>query len=100
MTGPSWYIISDMIITWKNGSYHGSARQTTRLLSDGIGPIATAVKSERYERIQLLTNYPHRRSHHYCTWLEGLTGHSRIELQEIALASPIDHASIYCDGRR
>lgn len=59
------------------------------------GPIATAVKAEHYDRVHLLTNYGYDRSNHYCKWLESVTGHPRVELQEIELLSPIDHVDIY-----
>ncbi|KMJ52758.1 sigma-54 factor interaction domain-containing protein [Vogesella sp. EB] len=59
------------------------------------GPIATAVKAEHYDRVHLLTNYGYDRSNDYCKWLESVTGHPRVELQEIELLSPIDHVDIY-----
>lgn len=64
-------------------------------LATGLGPIATALLHEQYDRVYLLTNYSHLRSSQYCDWLEARTGCRAIDLQEISLVSPIDHAEIY-----
>lgn len=64
----------------------------------GIGPIADALlNSVRYDRVCLLTNLSHSQSSKYCEWLESKCGYSSsaIDLQEIALISPINYASIY-----
>lgn len=61
-----------------------------------LGPIASAVTDlPAYDRIVLLTNYPHARSAAYCKWLEEKTGCVDVDLHEIDLSSPIDYADIY-----
>lgn len=51
----------------------------------------------KFDRVCLLTNYPHERSATYCSWLEQRCGYecAAVDLQEIGLRSPIDYASIY-----
>lgn len=80
------------LISWIGDTDHKAAEGK---LVDELGPIASALKYEQYDRVHLLTNYGHARSGPYCDWLQSVTGHPRIELQEIDLASPIDHADIY-----
>lgn len=80
------------LISWIGETDHRAAEG---VLAGGIGPIATAVQSEHFDRVHLLTNYPHDRSNRYCEWLESLTSHPRVDLQCISLCSPIDHAAIY-----
>lgn len=80
------------LISWVGETDHRAAEGK---LTNGVGPIAAALRSEHFDTVQLLTNYPYERSSRYCTWLQALTSHSNIELQEIALSSPIDHVEIY-----
>ena len=64
------------------------------------GPIAGALLgAHRFDKVYLLTNYPHARSVVFCTWLEEITGYlpDQVELYDIDLPSPIDYAAIY-DG--
>lgn len=80
------------LISWIGDTDHKAAEGK---LVDELGPIASALKYEQFDRVHLLTNYGHFRSGPYCDWLQSVTGHPRIELQEIDLTSPIDHADIY-----
>lgn len=71
--------------------------------TSGDGPIATALThAAKFDRVCLLTNYPHERSAAYCTWLEQRCGYesAAVDLQEISLRSPIDYASIYDEVSR
>jgi len=80
------------LVSWIGETDHKAAEGS---LNGEPGPIATALMAEQYDRVRLLTNYSHERSGKYCDWLETLTGHPRIDLQQIDLSSPIDHADIY-----
>lgn len=64
------------------------------------GPVFGALQeSVRFDRVCLLTNYPHERSAKFCNWLESERPQYRdlIGLQEIDLVSPIHYASIYSE---
>lgn len=81
------------LISWIGESDHRAAEQGP---IDGIGPIGNALQSAiRYDRVLLLTNYPHQRSVDYCKWVENLTQYQDIDLQDIALTSPTNYAEIY-----
>jgi DNA-binding NtrC family response regulator len=80
------------LISWVGETDHRAAEGQ---LARGVGPIAAALQSEHFDAVRLLTNYPHERSSQYCAWLRNLTSHPNIELTDITLASPIDHAAIY-----
>jgi transcriptional regulator with GAF, ATPase, and Fis domain len=80
------------LISWVGETDHRAAEGQ---LARGVGPIAAALQSEHFDAVHLLTNYPHERSSQYCAWLRTLTAHPHIELTDIALTSPIDHAAIY-----
>ena len=88
-------VCKQWLISWIGNADH--------LASEGAagssdGPIAAALTdAPQFDRVCLLTNYPHARSAAYCTWLEQRCGYSSaaIDLQEISPRSPIDYASIY-----
>lgn len=81
------------LVSWIGESDHRAAEGT---LSDGIGPIANALLTEtRYDRVYLLTNYPHDRSENFCNWLEEKAGYKNIDLQDVELSSPTNYAEIY-----
>lgn len=80
------------LISWIGETDHKAAEGA---LPGDIGPIASALQHEHFDRVHLLTNYGHERSAPYCDWLESSTDHPRIELQQIDLPNPIDHAEIY-----
>ena len=86
------------LISWIGESDHRAAEGT---LVDGYGPIANALLSEtHYDRVFLLTNYPHERSVKFCTWIEEKAGYKNIDLQDVELSSPTNYAEIYekiCD---
>jgi DNA-binding NtrC family response regulator len=79
--------------------------KTDHEASEGVsiatqGPIAGALLgSHRFDKVYLLTNYPHARSVVFCTWLEKITGYlpDQVELYDIDLPSPIDYAAIYAE---
>ena len=86
------------LISWIGESDHRAAEGT---LTDGDGPVANALLGNtRYDRVFLLTNYPHERSVVFCNWLEKKTNYKDIDLQDIELSSPTNYAEIYknvCD---
>lgn len=89
MTSKKW------LISWIGNADHQAAEGASAL---GDGPIATAlIRAPKFDRVCLLTNYPHARSAAYCKWLEQRCGYdsAAVDLQEISLRSPIDYASIY-----
>ncbi len=82
-------------MSWIGNADHQAAEGGS---PSGEGPIATALThAPRFDRVYLLTNYPHERSAAYCAWLEQRCGYedAAVDLQEISLRSPIDYASIY-----
>ena len=84
---------SKWLISWVGESDHKAAENAH---SDGVGPIANALLSPiRYDRVFLLTNYPHRRSVDFCNWLEKKTNYCDIDLQDVDLSSPTNYAEIY-----
>lgn len=89
MTNKKW------LISWIGNADHQASEGAS---ASGDGPIATALTdAPRFDRVCLLTNYPHERSESYCAWLEQRCGYesTAVDLQEISLRSPIDYASIY-----
>lgn len=83
------------LISWIGKADHDASEQGE---ASGLGPIATALQAGlQFDRICLLTNFPHERSAKFCEWLEKKFGYSSnvIDLQEIDLVSPIHYASIY-----
>ncbi len=70
-------------------------------LGKDVGPIATALqdKAASYDKVYLLTNYPHERSVAYCDWLAAQTGFdpSKVDLFDIELKSPVDYDAIYAE---
>ncbi len=86
-------MIKKWLVSWVGESDH-KASETDQ--SDGDGPIANALlSSTHYDRVFLLTNYPHQRSVEYCSWLEKYTKYSEIDLQDVELSSPTNYAEIY-----
>lgn len=91
MTSSRW------LIAWVGGTDHDAAEG--RLQGD-IGPIAAALRSDPgFDRVYLLTNYPHERSVRYCDWLatEVQFDPNRIDLFDIELSSPVDYDAIYAE---
>jgi len=85
------------LISWIGNADH-AAFEGGETAGIGMGPIATALLDKtRYDRVCLLTNYPHSRSSQYCDWLESKSGYKNnsLDLQEINLVNPIHYASIY-----
>lgn len=85
------------LVAWIGKTDHEAAEELSGITR---GPIAGALLgSQRYDKVYLLTNYPHARSVAFCTWLETVTGYlpDQVELYDIDLPSPIDYAAIY-DG--
>ena len=83
---------------WIGGTDHEAAEGK---LGKDIGPIATALQNQsgRYDRVYLLTNYPHERSVAFCDWLAAKTGFdpNKIDLFDIELKSPVDYDAIYAE---
>jgi DNA-binding NtrC family response regulator len=85
------------LVGWIGKTDHEAAEGQ---LGGDIGPIAAALQSDPgYDRVYLLTNYPHERSLSYCDWLAGLVGRDpgRIDLFDIKLSSPVDYDAIYSE---
>lgn len=83
------------LIAWIGKTDHEAAEG---LAGTAYGPIAGALLGvHRYDKVYLLTNYPHARSVAFCTWLERIAGYlpDQVELYDIDLPSPIDYAAIY-----
>jgi transcriptional regulator with PAS, ATPase and Fis domain len=88
---------SRWLIAWVGGTDHDAAEGQ---LQGDIGPIAAALRSDPgYDRVYLLTNYPHERSVRYCDWLatEVQIDPNRIDLFDIELSSPVDYDAIYAE---
>ena len=85
------------LVGWIGGTDHDAAEG--RLKGDS-GPIAAALLSgEKFDRVYLLTNYPHERSVAYCDWLAHKTSirPKSIVLFDIKLPSPVDYDAIYAE---
>jgi DNA-binding NtrC family response regulator len=85
------------LVAWIGGTDHDAAEG--RLKGDS-GPIAAALLSgEMFDRVYLLTNYPHERSVAYCDWLAHKTSirPKSIVLFDIKLPSPVDYDAIYAE---
>ena len=86
------------LVAWIGGTDHEAAEGK---LGKDIGPIATALQDQaaRYDRVYLLTNYPHERSVAFCDWLAAQTGFdpSKVDLFDIELKSPVDYDAIYAE---
>lgn len=83
------------LIAWIGKTDHEAGEG---LPGTAYGPIAAALLGvHRYDKVYLLTNYPHARSVAFCTWLERIAGYlpDQVELYDIDLPSPIDYAAIY-----
>ena len=73
------------LISWIGDADH-AAFEKEGSAGIGVGPIATALlDSVRYDKVCLLTNYPHSRSSKFCYWLEVKTSYAgkTIDLQEL-----------------
>jgi transcriptional regulator with PAS, ATPase and Fis domain len=89
MTSSRW------LIAWLGAADHKAAEGQH---GNEIGPVAAALRADPgYERVYLLTNYPHERSVRYCDWLTTSVGvdPNRIDLFDIELSSPIDYDAIH-----
>lgn len=85
------------LVAWIGGTDHDAAEG--RLKGD-VGPIAAALQvREKFDKVYLLTNYPHDRSVAYCDWLARKTGIrlDAIDLFDIELPSPVDYDAIYAE---
>jgi len=86
------------LVAWIGGTDHDAAEGR---LGKDVGPIATVLqdKAANYDRVYLLTNYPHERSVAFCDWLAAKTGFdpSNIDLFDIELKSPVDYDAIYAE---
>lgn len=86
------------LVAWIGGTDHEAAEGK---LGKDVGPIATALqdKAASYDKVYLLTNYPHERSVAYCDWLAAQTGFdpSKVDLFDIELKSPVDYDAIYAE---
>ncbi len=83
------------LISWIGQADHDASEQRE---AAGLGPIATALQAGlQFDRVCLLTNFPHGRSAKFCEWLEKKFDYSSsiIDIQEMDLVSPIHYASIY-----
>jgi len=83
------------LVAWIGKTDHEAAEGIS---SATQGPIVGALLGvRRFDKVYLLSNYPHARSVAFCTWLEGITGYlpDQVELYDIDLPSPIDYAAIY-----
>jgi sigma54-dependent transcription regulator len=88
---------SRWLVGWIGRTDHEAAEGQ---LKGDVGPIAAALQSDPgYDRVYLLTNYPHESSVNYCDWLTALIGidPSRIDLFDIKLSSPVDYDAIYSE---
>jgi DNA-binding NtrC family response regulator len=89
------------LVAWIGKTDHEAAEGIS---SATQGPIAASLLGDqRFDKVYLLTNYPHARSVAFCTWLEGIADYlpNQVELYDIDLPSPIDYAAIYagvCDN--
>lgn len=84
------------LISWIGETDHLASEG--QLKNNGIGPIATALQGEkRFDRVYLLTNYPHARSLKYCSWAQDKCGYkdSEFDLYQIELDSPTGYDEIY-----
>ena len=80
------------LVSWIGATDHECAQGQR---GSDVGPVAAALQSmPAFDRVHLLTNYPHARSLTYCRWLEHLIGRE-VDLYEVSLSSPIDYANIY-----
>jgi hypothetical protein len=86
------------LVAWVGGTDHDAAEGR---LGKDVGPIATALqdKAANYDRVYLLTNYPHERSVAYCDWLAATASFdpTKIELFDVELKSPVDYDAIYAE---
>lgn len=80
------------LVSWIGSTDHECAQGQR---GSDVGPVAAALQAmPAFDRVHLLTNYPHVRSLTYCRWLERLIG-QEVDLYEVSLSSPIDYAEIY-----
>lgn len=80
------------LVSWIGATDHECAQGQR---GSDVGPVAAALQAmPEFDRVHLLTNYPHARSLAYCQWLERLIG-QEVDLYEVSLSSPIDYANIY-----
>jgi DNA-binding NtrC family response regulator len=88
-------MIKKWLISWIGTADHEAAEGKR---GDDLGPVAMALLGEtRYQRVHLLTNYPHARSKDYCDWLERQVPYAgnEIFLTQLDVQRVIDHAEIY-----
>ncbi|MEO6277661.1 hypothetical protein [Roseateles sp.] len=86
------------LVSWIGNADHQASEGMS---PSGEGPIATALAGAlKFDRVCLLTNYPHGRSAAYCAWLEQRCGYedAAVDLQDISLLSPIDYPRFTMHG--
>jgi len=65
----------------------------------GLGPIAQALQTGRFDRLELICDYPPSEAAPYLVWLQGLT-HTPVTPHHVTLDSPTDFGAIYQHARR
>ena len=65
----------------------------------GLGPIAQALQTSRFARLELICDYPPSEAAPYLAWLQGLT-QTPVTPHYVTLDSPTDFGAIYQHARR
>ena len=73
-------------------------RAVTESAQVGLGPIAQALDTGRFARLELLCDYQPREAAAYLDWLRART-ETRIEVHPVELPSPTDFEAIYRHAR-
>jgi len=87
--------VNKTLISWLGRT---DLRAVTESAQVGLGPIAQAIRTGRFSRLELLCDYPPQEAEAYLDWLRPQT-EARIVPHQVALPSPTDFDTIYRHAR-
>ncbi len=81
------------LVSWIGGN---DLKTVGNSVTEGLplGPIASTLKAQSFDAVELLYNYPEDEVRPYLTWLEQQTS-AAIQARSIVLSSPVDYGEVY-----
>jgi sigma54-dependent transcription regulator len=88
-------VVNNTLVSWLGQT---DLRAVTESAQIGVGPIAQALRTGRFSRLELLCDCPPKEADAYLDWLQPQT-EARIVPHQITLPSPTDFDAIYRQAR-
>lgn len=81
------------LVSWIGGN---DLKTVGNSVTEGLplGPVASTLKAQSFDAVELLYNYPEDEVQPYLTWLEQQTS-AAIQARSIVLSSPVDYGEVY-----